>query len=70
MAENSYGTSESVANLVVQNLWGPPQLLIEPYDIDALPRTTIELPCRGEGDPVPQVHKTNNLFSFSISVYQ
>lgn len=34
---------------------GPPTLLFEPYDIDALPGTTIELPCQGEGEPKPEV---------------
>lgn len=34
---------------------GPPTLLFEPYDIDALPGTIIELPCQGKGQPKPEV---------------
>lgn len=49
------GVVEASGVLEVVTSRGPPTLLFEPYDLDAYPGTTIELPCRGEGDPTPQV---------------
>lgn len=57
VAENSFGSSEAIAEIKVENNYGPPKLIYEPYDIDALPGTTIEIPCQGEGDPIPEVFK-------------
>lgn len=34
---------------------GPPTLIFEPYDIEAITGTTIEMPCQGEGFPKPEV---------------
>ncbi|CAG9800209.1 unnamed protein product [Chironomus riparius] len=53
VAENSLGSDEASANVEVVNPYGPPVLVYEPYDIEAFPGTTIELPCGAEGDPVP-----------------
>lgn len=55
VAENSLGSDEANAQLDVINLNAPPVLIFEPYDIEAIPGTTIELPCGAEGDPPPLV---------------
>lgn len=55
VAENSLGSDEASATIEVVNPYGPPVLVYEPYDIEAFPGTTIELPCGAEGDPVPPV---------------
>lgn len=57
MAENENGAVEAIADIIVESSWGPPRLIVEPYNMDVLPDTTIEIPCRGEGDPAPQVGK-------------
>lgn len=55
VAENTVGITEAVADIKVEITSAPPKLIFEPYDIDALPGTTIELPCQGEGTPPPEV---------------
>lgn len=55
VAENSNGKTESSAKLTVRSIRGAPKLLFEPYDLDAFPGSTIEMPCKGEGEPIPQV---------------
>lgn len=47
------------------NAFGPPRLIFEPDDVEAYTGTTIELPCKGEGEPAPQVRilkKINKLY--------
>lgn len=51
VAENMLGSDEATAQLDVINSHGPPTLVFEPYDLEAIPGTTIELPCGAEGDP-------------------
>lgn len=55
VAENSIGSTEAEATITVQKDVGPPTLIFEPYDIEAIPGTTIEMPCQGEGSPKPEV---------------
>lgn len=55
VAENILGSDEASATVDVINPYGPPVLLYEPYDIEAIPGTTIELPCGADGDPIPVV---------------
>lgn len=56
VAENEAGTARHSADIIVQTSIGnAPQLIIEPYDIDALPGSTIEMPCHSEGNPQPEV---------------
>lgn len=55
IAENILGSDEASAQVDVMNSHAPPVLLFEPYDLEAIPGTTIELPCGAEGDPVPVV---------------
>lgn len=55
VAENALGADEANAQLDVINVNAPPVLIFEPYDIEAIPGTTIELPCGAEGDPPPPV---------------
>lgn len=56
VAENEAGTARVSADIEVQNgIGSAPQLIIEPYDIDALPGSTIEMPCQSDGDPQPEV---------------
>ncbi|XP_052566883.1 peroxidasin isoform X2 [Culex pipiens pallens] len=50
-AENELGTASSGAvEVTVINDVGPPRFLFEPYDLDAIEGTTIELPCKAEDD--------------------
>lgn len=55
VAENSNGKTESGAKLTVRSIRGAPKLLVEPYDLDVFVGSTIEIPCKGEGEPIPQV---------------
>lgn len=55
VAENSNGKTESGAKLTVRSIRGAPKLLVEPYDLEAFPGSKIEIPCKGEGEPIPQV---------------
>jgi hypothetical protein len=54
-AENILGADEATAQVDVINSHGPPNLIFEPEDLEAIPGTTIELPCGAEGDPPPIV---------------
>jgi peroxidase len=54
-AENILGSDEAVAQVDVTSSRGPPVLIFEPYDLEAIPGTSIELPCGAEGDPPPVV---------------
>ncbi|XP_058835456.1 peroxidasin isoform X2 [Topomyia yanbarensis] len=55
VAENELGSAESAAEVAVINDVGPPKFLFEPYDLEAVEGTTIELPCKAEeGDDVQQ----------------
>lgn len=55
VAENILGSYEAHAKVEVIGLNAPPVLVFEPYDLDAIPGTTIEMPCGAEGDPPPTV---------------
>lgn len=55
IAENILGSAEAPAKIEVINSHGPPVLVFEPYDLEAIPGTTIELPCGAEGNPPPLV---------------
>ncbi|KAL5280951.1 PXDN family protein [Megaselia abdita] len=55
VAKNSKGRREVTAEITVENPQGPPRLQFEPYNMDAFTGTTIELPCKAEGDAPPQV---------------
>lgn len=50
VAGNVFGVDEATAQLDVINSHGPPSLIFEPEDLEAIPGTTIELPCGAEGD--------------------
>ncbi len=54
------GADEASATIEVINLNAPPVLIYEPYDLEAFPGTTIELPCGAEGDPPPLVRTINS----------
>uniref|UniRef100_T1GI43 Ig-like domain-containing protein n=1 Tax=Megaselia scalaris TaxID=36166 RepID=T1GI43_MEGSC len=54
VAENSKGKREVTAEITVESPQGPPRLQFEPYNMDAFTGTTIELPCKAEGDSPPQ----------------
>lgn len=54
IAENILGSDEATAQVDVINSHGPPNIIFEPYDLEAIPGTTIELPCGvGESDDAP-----------------
>lgn len=55
IAENILGSDEASAEVEVTSSNGHPKLIFEPYDLEAIPGTTIELLCGSEGDPVPLV---------------
>jgi len=58
IAENILGSDEVSTQVDVINAHGPPTLIFEPFDLEAIPGTTIELPCGAEheeGDPAPLV---------------
>ncbi|XP_053689507.1 peroxidasin [Sabethes cyaneus] len=54
VAESELGSVESTAEIVVINDVGPPKFLFEPYDLEAIEGTTIELPCKAEDDDIQQ----------------
>ncbi|XP_021697884.1 peroxidasin isoform X1 [Aedes aegypti] len=54
VAENELGSVEATAELAVINDVGPPSFLFEPYDLEAIEGTTIELPCKAEDDDIMQ----------------
>jgi peroxidase len=55
IATNTEGMDEHQAELKIVGSFGPPTFVYEPYDLDTLPGATIELPCKGEGEPSPEV---------------
>ncbi|XP_058461280.1 peroxidasin isoform X2 [Malaya genurostris] len=55
VAENELGSVESSAELTVQSDVGSPKFLFEPYDLEAIEGTTIELPCKAEEDAILQI---------------
>lgn len=55
-ARNILGFREVSADIDVKRaVENPPRFIYQPYDIAAYPKTTIELPCRAEGDPQPDI---------------
>ncbi|XP_055621397.1 peroxidasin isoform X2 [Toxorhynchites rutilus septentrionalis] len=50
VAESELGSVEAAAEVAVINDVGPPRFLFEPYDLEAIEGTTIELPCKAEED--------------------
>ncbi|XP_050073401.1 peroxidasin isoform X1 [Anopheles maculipalpis] len=54
VAENELGIAEVEAEVVVINA-GPPRFLFEPYDLDAIEGTTVEMPCKAENDDILQI---------------
>ncbi|GLV33689.1 Peroxidasin [Carabus blaptoides fortunei] len=55
-ARNILGFREVSADIDVKRaVENPPRFIYQPYDIAAYPKTTIELPCRAEGDPEPDI---------------
>jgi hypothetical protein len=58
VSENSLGSDEANAKVEVISQNAPPVLIFEPYDLEGIPGTTIELPCGAEGDPAPLVNNS------------
>lgn len=55
-ASNEMGIREVSAKVKVTNLaFRPPKLIYKPYNIEALIGSTIELPCKADGDPAPGI---------------
>ncbi|XP_053674743.1 peroxidasin [Anopheles nili] len=54
VAENELGIAEVEAEVLVINV-GPPRFLFEPYDLDAIEGTTVEMPCKAENDDILQI---------------
>lgn len=69
VAENSLGFTEAKATITIQKDVRAPTLIFEPYDIEALPGTTIEMPCQGEGYPKPEVNLHLVIFMNSLPIY-
>lgn len=56
IAQNQAGTAESSGELRVRG-YGPraPRITLKPYPITAAVGTSVELPCKAEGDPLPVI---------------
>ena len=54
-AHNRLGYIEATAKLTVQARPVPLELLVVPHDMTALSGTTVQLPCRAQGSPRPQI---------------
>ncbi|XP_050432514.1 peroxidasin [Adelges cooleyi] len=61
LAQNLVGSAESNTELKVRG-FGPrkPKLVVKPFDMEAPERTSVELPCKADGDPVPGVTWTKD----------
>jgi len=61
LAQNLVGSAESNTELKVRR-YGPrrPKLLIKPFDMEVPQRTSIEVPCKADGDPVPNITWTKD----------
>ncbi|XP_039299676.1 peroxidasin homolog, partial [Nilaparvata lugens] len=56
LAQNQVGSAEANADLRVKGFGSrPPRILLRPYPISAPLGTSIELPCKADGDPVPVI---------------
>lgn len=56
LAQNLVGSAESNTEIKVRG-FGPrrPKLLIKPFDMEAPKGTSIEVPCKADGDPTPNM---------------
>lgn len=61
LAQNLVGSAESNTEIKVRG-YGPrrPKILIKPFDMEAPQRTSIEVPCKADGDPTPNVTWTKD----------
>lgn len=61
LAQNLVGSAESNTEIKVRR-HGPrrPKLLIKPFDMEAPERTSIEVPCKADGDPAPNITWTKD----------
>lgn len=61
LAQNLAGTAERNTEIKVRG-YGPrrPKLLIRPFDMEAPQRTSIEVPCKADGDPTPSITWTKD----------
>ncbi|KAJ9586071.1 hypothetical protein L9F63_020268, partial [Diploptera punctata] len=74
-AQNSLGFKESSAHLVVSGVYrdslqrdGPaPRMVIAPYDMEAPRGSTIEIPCKAEGNPRPTIDWSKDGEPLSLS---
>ncbi|RZF34069.1 hypothetical protein LSTR_LSTR015502 [Laodelphax striatellus] len=61
LAQNQVGSAESNADVRVKGFGSrPPRILLRPYPILAPVGTSIELPCKADGDPVPVISWTRD----------
>ena len=56
-ADNRAGQAETTAQITVKDFRErlPPRLIHTPYNIDAPKGSTIEIPCRADGEPTPVI---------------
>lgn len=55
-ARNVLGYREVSANVKIEEVkYKPPKLVYKPYDMEALLGSTIQLPCKADGDPLPGI---------------
>ncbi|XP_025414853.1 peroxidasin homolog [Sipha flava] len=61
LAQNLAGTAERNTEIKVRG-YGPrrPKLLIRPFDMEAPQGTSIEVPCKADGDPTPNITWTKD----------
>ncbi|KAG8309246.1 hypothetical protein J6590_090756, partial [Homalodisca vitripennis] len=61
LAQNQVGSAESSGEIRVRG-YGPrpPRLVLQPYPITAPVGTSVELPCKAEGEPIPTITWTKD----------
>ncbi|KAL1456925.1 hypothetical protein WDU94_001611, partial [Cyamophila willieti] len=59
VAQNSEGSAESVAMIRI-NGHRTPRLLVKPFDMTATAGSSVEMPCKPDGEPVPRVTWTKD----------
>ncbi|CAH0386545.1 unnamed protein product [Bemisia tabaci] len=61
LAQNQYGSLETNKELrIINHGPRPPRIIVRPFNLDAPQFSSIELPCKAEGEPHPTVLWTRN----------
>uniref|UniRef100_A0A1B6E548 Uncharacterized protein n=2 Tax=Clastoptera arizonana TaxID=38151 RepID=A0A1B6E548_9HEMI len=70
LAQNQLGSIEASAEIRIKG-YGPrpPRLTVQPYPITVSQGTSVEIPCKAEGDPIPTIRWTKDGQIFIEDVY-